>query len=59
MVRPRAPDAETVYPRGAVLRCDEALNDERVTAREMIMETDHPLMGRAPDSESPNQKDSL
>ena len=33
-------------PAGPVLRYDETLRDEQVTAREMIMEMDHPLMGR-------------
>jgi crotonobetainyl-CoA:carnitine CoA-transferase CaiB-like acyl-CoA transferase len=33
-------------PAGPVLRYDETLNDEQVTAREMIMEMNHPLMGR-------------
>jgi hypothetical protein len=34
-----------------VLRSDETLHDERVTGREMIMGN--------PDTESPDQKDSL
>jgi crotonobetainyl-CoA:carnitine CoA-transferase CaiB-like acyl-CoA transferase len=33
-------------PAGPVLRYDETLHDEQVQAREMIMEMDHPLMGR-------------
>jgi crotonobetainyl-CoA:carnitine CoA-transferase CaiB-like acyl-CoA transferase len=32
-------------PAGPVLRYDETLHDEQVTAREMIREMDHPLMG--------------
>jgi crotonobetainyl-CoA:carnitine CoA-transferase CaiB-like acyl-CoA transferase len=33
-------------PAGPVLRHDEALADPQVTAREMIVEMEHPLMGR-------------
>jgi crotonobetainyl-CoA:carnitine CoA-transferase CaiB-like acyl-CoA transferase len=33
-------------PAGPVLRYDEALADPQTTAREMIVEMDHPLMGR-------------
>jgi crotonobetainyl-CoA:carnitine CoA-transferase CaiB-like acyl-CoA transferase len=33
-------------PAGPVLRYDEALRDEQLAAREMIVTTDHPLMGR-------------
>jgi crotonobetainyl-CoA:carnitine CoA-transferase CaiB-like acyl-CoA transferase len=59
MVRPRAPRAETICPRGAVLRCDEALNDEPVTAREMIMEMDYRRQAAFPGTKSPNEKDRL
>lgn len=37
---------EAGIPAGPVLRYDEALGDEQVRAREMIVELDHPLMGR-------------
>lgn len=38
-------DAASI-PAGPVLRYDEALDDEQLQAREMIVEMDHPLMGR-------------
>jgi len=37
---------EASVPAGPVLRYDEALQDEQLVAREMIVEMDHPLMGR-------------
>ncbi len=37
---------EAGVPAGPVLRYDEALGDEQLRAREMIVEMDHPLMGR-------------
>jgi crotonobetainyl-CoA:carnitine CoA-transferase CaiB-like acyl-CoA transferase len=37
---------EASVPAGPVLRYDEALNDEQLAAREMIVEMDHPLIGR-------------
>src|SRR5580693_9001811 len=37
---------EASVPAGPVLRYDEALQDEQLLAREMIVEMDHPLMGR-------------
>lgn len=37
---------EAGIPAGPVLRYDEALRDSQLTAREMIVEMDHPLMGR-------------
>ena len=37
---------EASVPAGPVLRYDEALHDEQLLAREMIVEMDHPLMGR-------------
>jgi crotonobetainyl-CoA:carnitine CoA-transferase CaiB-like acyl-CoA transferase len=40
---------------GPVLRYDETRGDEQVTAREMIMEMNHPLMGRM---RTPDQEDS-
>jgi hypothetical protein len=42
-----------------VLRCDEALNDEPVTAREMIMEMDYRRRAAFPGTKSPNEKDRL
>ena len=37
---------EAGVPAGPVLRYDEALGGEQLRAREMIVEMDHPLMGR-------------
>jgi crotonobetainyl-CoA:carnitine CoA-transferase CaiB-like acyl-CoA transferase len=37
---------EAGIPAGPVLRYNEALRDEQIQAREMIVEMDHPLMGR-------------
>jgi crotonobetainyl-CoA:carnitine CoA-transferase CaiB-like acyl-CoA transferase len=37
---------EANVPAGPVLRYDEALDDEQLRARAMIVEMDHPLMGR-------------
>jgi crotonobetainyl-CoA:carnitine CoA-transferase CaiB-like acyl-CoA transferase len=37
---------EAGIPAGPVLRYDEALRDAQLQAREMIVEMDHPLMGR-------------
>ena len=64
MVRPPAPGVESICTRGGSLRYDETLNDEQGTAREMIMEMDHPLHPEAqlpqaelPQAQFPDQKE--